>query len=262
MIMHRSKICSAPELCCAGYSSWDSSRKLISSIISINNNHWWFFLLVKLSTLAHVQVSMITASNGNIFRVTGPLRGELTGHRWIPLTMVTRSFDFFYLRMNKRLSKQSKRWWFETPSLSLWRHCNVKLAMMLQIRGYKDPTFIPIMVLPTQWWHIIQVVRHKVQSTKYDTFCLFTLTLLWRHNERDGVSNHLGLDCLLNRLFRRRSNKTSKLRVTGLCEGNSPVIGEFLAQRASNTENVSIWWRHDMFHCYTRTRDIYVHGVQ
>ena len=43
---------------------------------------------------------------------------------------------------------------------------------------------------------------------------------------------------------RRRSKKTSKLRVTGLCEGNSSVIGEFPAQRASNAENVSIWWRH------------------
>ena len=43
-------------------------------------------------------------------------------------------------------------------------------------------------------------------------------------------------------LFRHRSKKTSKLHVTGLCEGNSPVTGEFTAQRASNTENVSIWW--------------------
>ena len=35
-----------------------------------------------------------------------------------------------------------------------------------------------------------------------------------------------------------------KLRVTGLCAGNSPVTGEFPAQRTSNAENVSIWWRH------------------
>ena len=41
--------------------------------------------------------------------------------------------------------------------------------------------------------------------------------LRWRHNERDSVSNHQPHDCLLNRLFRRRSKKTSKLRVTGLC---------------------------------------------
>ena len=49
------------------------------------------------------------------------------------------------------------------------------------------------------------------------------LTLQWRHNRRDSVSNRQRLDCLLNRLFRRRSKKTSKLRVTGLCEGNSLV---------------------------------------
>ena len=46
------------------------------------------------------------------------------------------------------------------------------------------------------------------------------------------------------RLFRRRSKKTSKLLVTGLCAGNSPVTGEFPPQKASNAENVSIWWRH------------------
>ena len=47
-------------------------------------------------------------------------------------------------------------------------------------------------------------------------------TLRWRHNDHDGVSNHQPHGCLLNRLFRRRSKKTSKLRVTGLCAGNSP----------------------------------------
>ena len=52
----------------------------------------------------------------------------------------------------------------------------------------------------------------------------------------DCVSNHQPHDCLLNRLFRRRSKKTSKLRVTGLCAGNSPGTGEFYAQLASNTE--------------------------
>ena len=56
----------------------------------------------------------------------------------------------------------------------------------------------------------------------------------------NGVSNHRRLDYLLNCLFRRRSKKTSMLRVSGLCEGNSPVTGEFPVQRASNAENVSI----------------------
>ena len=46
--------------------------------------------------------------------------------------------------------------------------------------------------------------------------------LRWRHNDHDGVSNHQPHGCLLKRLFRRKSKKTSKLRVTGLCVGKSP----------------------------------------
>ena len=65
-----------------------------------------------------------------------------------------------------------------------------------------------------------------------------------RHNECDGVSNHQPHYCLLNRLFRRRSKKISKLRITGLCDGNLPVSAEFPAQMASNAEYASIWWRH------------------
>ena len=73
--------------------------------------------------------------------------------------------------------------------------------------------------------------------------------LQWRHNEQNGVSNHRRLDCLLNRSVRRRSKKTSKLRVTSLYEENSPVTGEFPAQKVSNAENVSIWWRYHVAAC-------------
>ena len=62
--------------------------------------------------------------------------------------------------------------------------------------------------------------------------------------ESDGASNHQPHKCLLSRLPGRRSKKTSKLCITGLCAENSPVTGEFPAQRASNAENVAIWWRH------------------
>ena len=68
--------------------------------------------------------------------------------------------------------------------------------------------------------------------------------LQWRHNWRDGVSNHKPHHCLLNRLFWRRSKKTSKLCDTGLCAGNSLVPGEFPEQMASSAERVSIWWCH------------------
>ena len=71
---------------------------------------------------------MMTSSNGDIFRVTGlcvgksPVTGEFSA-----LRPATRSFYMFSLicALNKRLSKQSWGWWFETQSRSLWRHCNV-----------------------------------------------------------------------------------------------------------------------------------------
>ena len=74
------------------------------------------------------------------------------------------------------------------------------------------------------------------------TLCI-NISLRWRHNDHDGVSNHQPHGCLLNRLFRRRSKKTSKLRVTALVWGIHRDRW-IPAQRASYAENVSIWWRH------------------
>ena len=86
-------------------------------------------------------------------------------------------------------------------------------------------------------------IKSPLWSGNFRTSCNFP-SLLWLYNGLDGVSNHQPNVCWLKRLFRRRSKETSKLRVTGLCVGNSPGTGEFPAQRASNAENVSIWWRH------------------
>ena len=87
--------------------------------------------------------------------------------------------------------------------------------------------------------------EHSVRITFMDVYCEISLQWMLRSTfgakifsgkaiTPDGVSNDQLHDCLLNRLFRRRSNKTSKLRVTG----------EFPAQRASKGEIFSIWWRH------------------
>ena len=70
----------------------------------------------------------MTSSNGNIFRVIGHFCKEFTGHR-SPVNSPHKgqwrgALMFFYLRLKKRLSKQSWGWWFETPSRPLWRHCN------------------------------------------------------------------------------------------------------------------------------------------
>ena len=104
------------------------------------------------------------------------------------------------------------------------------------------------------WHNLCYTVRNFVSPTKIryhgnwfqpqQSNNLLHLSLQWRHNGRDSVSNHQPHDIFLNRLFRHRSKKTSKLRVTGLCAGNSPEADDFPAQMASNAENVSIWWRH------------------
>ena len=72
------------------------------------------------------------------------------------------------------------------------------------------------------------------QLHKYEWACLpfdakqLLKSLQWRHNERDGISNNQPHDCLLNRLFKAQIKENIK----------------FTAPRASNAENVSIWWRH------------------
>ena len=91
-------------------------------------------------------------------------------------------------------------------------------------------------------WSLVDIAFGEQHLDHFRTTYPIQWTLQWRHNERDGFSNHQPHHCLLNRLVRRRSKKTSKLRDTGLCAENLPVTGEFPAQMTSNAENVSIWW--------------------
>ena len=89
--------------------------KILTNII-----YFWCYTMIATSVIGTMGLLL-----SNIFRVTGPFRGEFTGHQFPSQRLVTRSFDvFFNLRLNKRLSKQSRHWWFETPSPSSWRHCN------------------------------------------------------------------------------------------------------------------------------------------
>ena len=70
------------------------------------------------------------------------------------------------------------------------------------------------------WWrHEMETLSAQLVLCKRSSQ---VTALRWRHNDHDGVSNHQPHGCLLNRLIRRRSKKTSKLRVTGLCVGSSP----------------------------------------
>ena len=47
--------------------------------------------------LASDKNRMMTSSNGNLFRITGPLSGESTGHRWIPLTKASNAELWYFL---------------------------------------------------------------------------------------------------------------------------------------------------------------------
>ena len=58
-----------------------------------------------------------------------PVTGEFPSQR-----PVTRSFDVFLIcAWTNGWDKQSRRWWFETPSWSLWRHCNVINRMLCEL---------------------------------------------------------------------------------------------------------------------------------
>ena len=190
----------------------------------------------------------MTSSNENNFRVTGPLWGESTGHRWIPLTKASDAELWCFLwSAPEQKAKQtietpviwdaialvmtSLQWAGEIGACSLVRHTTVSR--------------IGFAILLPVWLHYQCHLCKSITHT----------SLRWRQNGRDSVSNHQPQDCLLNRLFRRRSKKTSKLRVTGLYEGNSPRTGEFPAQMASNAENISIWWRHHVCMKISRLRD-------
>ena len=147
-------------------------------------------------------------------------------------------------------SKQYKRhvlckhWWL------YWNLGESKLNLLLNLNS-------ELKVFSETLYCLSLLKNSKNKSIRIDTFPLLGIdcpqcvrwqhstlfALQWRHDEHDGVSNHRRLDCLLNRLSRLRSKETSKLRVTGLCEGNPPVTGGFPSQRSLNAENVSISWR-------------------
>ena len=92
-----------------GYSGRTRSLSMHFTVRQVSSSQtWWRHQMETLSAL-------LALCEGNL-----PVTGRFPSQR-----PVTRSFDvFFDLRVNKRLSKQSRRRWFETLSRSLWRHCN------------------------------------------------------------------------------------------------------------------------------------------
>ena len=88
-------------------------------------------------------------------------------------------------------------------------------VLLKVLTGYTHWVSLNNVEIPDRYWSNLPLITADKESTRNEK------TLQWRHNGCDSVSNHQPHDCLLNRLFRRRSKKTSKLRVTGL------VCGEF-----------------------------------
>ena len=105
---------------------------------------WWRHQMEAFSAL-------LTLCAGN-----SPITSEFHAQR-----PVTRSFDvFFDLRPNKRLSKQSWGWWFETPSRSLWRHCDgcyaTRKSIYLTILQEFNNSYSIIEIL---WWLCSWIIR-------------------------------------------------------------------------------------------------------
>ena len=141
------------------------------------------------------------------------------------------------------------------PVMKWTKHWKIQMALYSSLGTVQPPSHL---VLPLPYYFCTKPnfpfssghgIFHKISKDRKSSHQLtihtqLHKTLRWRHNGGDSVSNHQPRESLLRRLIRRTSKKISKLRVTGLCAGNSPETGEFPAQMASSAENVSIWWRH------------------
>ena len=125
---------------------------------------------------------------------------------------VTQSYDaFFHQRLKKELSKQWRRRWFEEP------------------------------------WHPLCALRHTTVSGVYYHRMHYSDVLIGTM-----ASQITSLTIVYSTVYSgtdQRKEQSSTSHVTGLCVVNSPVTGEFPAQRASNAENVSISWRHHVDCC-------------
>ena len=113
---------------------------------------------------------------------SSPVTGEFPAQR-----PVTRSFGvFFDLRLNKRSSKQSWGWWFETPRRPLWRHCNARVKMV-----YRSTVFVSMVVSDPPCSGIYNessiYLIYKIASIKRKLGCASPMLLLWRIASLNGV---------------------------------------------------------------------------
>ena len=111
------------------------------------------------------------------------------------------------------------------PFVPIFRICILSDSYKIPVRRMPKNPLMTLTLVQVLMACSRQTPSYYLMSQCWTRLCRRRLSLQWRHNGHDSVSNHQPHECLLNRLFRRRSKKTSKLRVTCLCAGNSPVPG-------------------------------------
>ena len=128
---------------------------------------------------------MMTPSNGNIFCVTGSLWGESTDHRWIPPHKgVWRGVLMFsVICLNKRLSKQSRRRWIETPLHSSWRHCN-EIGLLKSIQNCCIKEWIQIKIYEWTIHNSLEKCITVYYVANDNDFRLVVLVAWWPDNTR------------------------------------------------------------------------------
>ena len=154
-------------------------------------------------------------------------RGIRTGQKsWSTITFFSdgrqRSFIIYCQWSSSKIDIDFRQLWGKTVTLVRWFHSideqciyhSFTLAWHRQLKS--SPMSDKDLSSLRSRYHSCWCVARGI---------IISFSLQWRHNGRDSVSNHQPHGCLLNRLFRRRSKKTTKFRVTGLYAGNSPVTG-------------------------------------
>ena len=130
----------------------------------------------------------------------------------------------------------------QLQNISGYRHRNL---MVWSIVKHVSSVTVYFTLYKFQSWDRFQTVAPQIDprdeilernGVMVRLTCVPCNSLQWRRNGRDGVSNHKPHDCLRNRLFRCKSKKTSKLRITGIYAGNPTGTSEFPTQMASNAE--------------------------
>ena len=190
----------------------------------------------------------MTSPNGNIFRVTGPLLGNppVTGE-------FTYKGQWHGALMFSLICAWTNDWANNRDASDLIRqcaHCDVTVMVNLSLCFLLSTWIYSYIVVLNKKCTIFSIHEATLQMWTYiymRNLGLMPFThsnIITMKSQRARLRFESPASPLFTRLFGRRSKKTSKLRVTGLCAGNSPGTGEFPAQMASYAGNVSIWWRH------------------